>query len=127
MLLLLYLFFKSRYYKSTAMLAVLFLALIALWFLNYFHIEGVNIPRDFIFVYNNTPITLWELLILLLVVFAFIYIPNSIRIIVAILLIIWTLTTVGIISVGVFPLANSLVLAIIFCMILVLLSPRDSV
>lgn len=109
------------------MLAVLFLVLIALWFLGYIHIDGLVIPDIFLFSINGVPITLWNLLILFVVAWAIGLMPSPIRIIVGVILILWILAVLGILAIGTFPLANILVLAIIIGIIVVLLSPSDVV
>lgn len=109
------------------MLAILFLVLIALWFLGYIRIEGFNLPEIILFTVNGRPITLWDILILVAVAWAISIIPSPIKQIVGILLILWILVVLGILSIGTFPLASILVLAIIVGIIAVLLSPRDVV
>lgn len=109
------------------MLAVLFLILIALWFFGYIHIEGLMLPEITLFVINGVPITLWNLLILLVVVWAIGIMPSPIRIIVGVLLILWILSVLGIFAISAIPLSSILVLAMIVGVIVVLLSPRDVV
>lgn len=109
------------------MLTALFLILIVLWFLGYIHIEGLILPDITLFTINGIPITLWELLILIVVAWAIGIMPNPIRAIVGTILILWILTTLGVLAIGTFPLANILVLGMIIGIIAVLLSPRDVV
>lgn len=110
------------------MLAVLFLVLIALWFLGYIRIEGLpTLPDIILFTINGVPITLWNLLILLVVAWAIGIIPSPIRQIVAVLLILWILATLGILAIGTFPLANILVLAIIIGIVAALFAPKNVV
>lgn len=108
------------------MLAVLFLLLIVLWFLGYIHIEGLPIlPDPILFSINGIPITLWNLLILLVVAWAIGIMPSPIRLIVGVLLLFWILSTLGILAISGIPLANILVIAMIVGIISVLLSPAS--
>ena len=109
------------------MLAVLFLVLIILWFLGYVRIEGFMIPDFALFSINAHTVTLWNLLILIFVSWALSIIPTPIRQIIAVLLILWILTVLGIIVIGGIDLDNILVLTIIIGVIVSLLRPADSV
>lgn len=81
------------------MLGAILLVLLALWFLGYIHIQGLAIPNFPLFVINGHAITLWEVLILLVILWAIEALPASLRAIGAVLLIVWLLSTLGIISI----------------------------
>src|SRR6185503_16477108 len=109
------------------MLTALFLILIVLWFLCYIRIEGLYIPDYILFYINGQPITLWSVLILIVVAWAIAILPTPIRQIVAVLIILWILSVLGILSLSGFPFDNILVLAIIIGIVFALLSPNDVV
>lgn len=81
------------------MLGAILLILIVLWFFGYIHIQGISIPNYPLFALNGHSISLWDLLIFLVILWAIEALPGPLRIIAGILLIIWVLSTLGVIAV----------------------------
>ncbi len=93
------------------MLIVILLILIALWFLGYIDIRGLNIPDYVLFQLNGRPITLWNVLIFFVVLAAIGILPSPFREIAGVLFALWLLTLLGILAIS--GLGNLLVIAII--------------
>lgn len=101
------------------MLAILILVLIFLWFIGYIHISGFSVPDINLFAINSHQVTLVELLIFLLIIAAAEALPSPFRQIAFVILLIWLLSTLGILVIF-SGLASILVLAIILGLILAL-------
>jgi len=95
------------------MLIGLILVLAVLWFFGYVHITGLNVPDFPLFMINGQSVTLWNLLILAVVISLIGILPGPLRIIAGLLLILWVLSVIGIISLAGIALSNILILAII--------------
>lgn len=93
------------------MLEALLVILIILWFLGYISIPGLAIPNIVLFTINNRPITLWDILILVVVVWLLSILPSPFREIAGVLLLLWILATLGIFAIG--GLSSWIVIAII--------------
>jgi len=93
------------------MIGVLLIVLIVLWFFGYIHITGLTIPDFVLFTINNQPITLWNILILLVVMALIGILPSPFRQIASVLLILWVLSILGILAIV--GLSSLLVVAII--------------
>jgi hypothetical protein len=93
------------------MLTAILVILIALWVLGYINIPGLVFPNVVLFNFNGHPITLWNVLILLVVAWAIGILPSPIREIAGILLLLWILSTLGIVAIA--GLSSLLVIAII--------------
>lgn len=100
------------------MLAIVLVALILLWVFGYIHISGY-IPNFPLFNINGHAITLWDLLIFAVIVWAIGILPSPLRQIAGVLLVIWVIATLGIVAIT--GLAQIIVLAIIVGLILALL------
>lgn len=81
------------------MLGAILLILVVLWFFGYIHVDGLSVPNFPLFVVNGHAITLWEVLILLVILWAIEALPGSLRSIGVVLLIVWLLATLGVISI----------------------------
>lgn len=101
------------------MLSVILLILIILWFFGYVHIQGLSLPDIPLFALNGHSISLWELLIFLVVLWAIEALPDPLRVIAGVLLIIWLLSTLGIIAIV--GLSHVIVVVLIIGLILTLL------
>jgi len=101
------------------MLAILLVVLIILFFLGYIHIGNLTIPDITLFSLNGRPITLWNILILLVISWALSILPSPLREIAGVLLVLWILSVLGIIAVAGF--SQIIVIAIIVGIILALL------
>lgn len=101
------------------MLALLLGLLIILWFLGYIRINGLTIPDINLFTINGHQITLVEILIFLLIIGAAEVLPSPLRQIAFVIIVIWVLSTLGILAIA--GLSSILVLAIIIGLILALL------
>ena len=93
------------------MLIAILLILVVLWFFGYMPLGGINVPNVVLFSVNNHPITLWNVLILLVVGWAISILPRPFREIASVLLLLWVLSVVGILAIA--GLSNILVIAII--------------
>lgn len=93
------------------MIGIIIIVLIVLWFLGYIHLSQFPIPDIILFHINGHPITLWDLLILFVISWAIGVLPYPFRQLAGVLLILWILSTLGIIAI--FGLSNLLVVAII--------------
>ena len=101
------------------MLSILLVLLIALWLLGYVNITGLTVPTFVLFTINDNPITLRNLLIFLVVGWIVGNLPTPFREVASILLILYLLTTIGVIAIA--GLANILVAVIIIGLIFYLL------
>ena len=101
------------------MLVAVLLILIVLWFLGYINVGGINLPDTTLFVINGQPITLINLLIFAVIVWAIGILPSPLRQIGFVILVIWLLSLFGILVFA--GLQSILVLAIIVGLILALL------
>ena len=93
------------------MLLGLLLILAVLWFFGYIHISGLNLPDLNLFTINSQPVTLWNLLILLVIIGIIGALPNPFRAIAGVLLILWILSILGVLAIA--GLSSILVIAII--------------
>ncbi len=102
------------------MLVAVLVILIFLWFFGYIHVSGFPpIPDLQLFAINNHPVTLWDLLILVVIGWAIGILPSPLRQIAGALLLIWILATLGVLAIA--GLAQIVVLAVIIGLILTLL------
>lgn len=102
------------------MLGAIIVLLIILWFLGYIRLDALTIPDIPLFALNGQTITLWNLLIFAVVLWAIGILPSPIREIAGILLFLWVLSVLGILAIA--GLSNLLVIAIIGGLILSLLA-----
>jgi hypothetical protein len=93
------------------MIAAILVILIALWVLGYLNLPGLVFPNITLFSFNGVPITLWNLLILLVIAWAIGVLPSPFRQIAAVMLLLWVLSTLGILAIA--GLSSMLVIAII--------------
>src|SRR5205823_562383 len=98
------------------MIIAIIIILIILWFFGYVPISGISIPNLILFTINNHPVTLWEILILLVVGWAIGILPRPLQAIGSILLILWVLSVLGILAIA--GLSHIIVLVIIVGLIL---------
>ncbi len=93
------------------MLIAIVIILVILWFLGYAPLSGIYIPNFALFVINNHPVTLWEILILAVVVWAIGILPSPFQTIAGVLLLLWVLSVLGILAIAGLP--NIIILVII--------------
>lgn len=98
------------------MLIAIVIVLIILWLLGYAPISAISIPDIVLFSINNQPISLWDLLILIVVGWAISLLPRPLQIAASVLLILWILSLLGIIAIA--GLSNIVVIVIIIGIIL---------
>ena len=98
------------------MIIAIVIILIILWFLGYAPISGISIPNFVLFTINNHPVTLWEILILLVVGWAIGILPRPLQAIASVLLLLWVLSVLGILAIA--GLSNIIVLVIIVGLII---------
>ncbi len=93
------------------MLVAIIIILVILWFLGYAPLSGIAIPNIVLFSINNHPVTLWEILILVVIGWAIGILPRPFQTIASILLVLWVLSVLGILAIA--GLSNIIVLVII--------------
>jgi hypothetical protein len=93
------------------MLELLLIFLILFWALGYVHVEGLRIPNITLFTLNRHVISLWDILIFVVVLWAVGLLPSPFREIAGVLLVLWVLSLLGILAIA--GLSNLLVIAII--------------
>ncbi len=98
------------------MIIAIVVILIILWFLGYAPISGISITNFVLFTINNHPVTLWEILILLVVGWAIGILPRPLQAIASVLLLLWVLSVLGILAIA--GLSNIIVLVIIVGLII---------
>jgi hypothetical protein len=98
------------------MIIAIVVILAILWFLGYFPITGISIPNFVLFTINNHPVTLWEILILVVVGWAIGILPRPFQAIAGILLLLWILSVLGIFAIA--GLSSIIVLVIIVGLII---------
>ena len=103
------------------MLEVILVILILLWVTGNLHITGITIPDYLLFQLNGHPVTLMNLLVFLVIVWAIGVLPSPIREISGVLLLLWVLSVLGFIAIA--GLANLLVIAVIIGIVLALIHP----
>ena len=102
------------------MLITLVILLILLWLLGYLSLPIIPIPDIELFVINGQTITLWDLLILFVLLAVIGVLPGPFRHIAAALIFLWVLALLGFMAIS--GLANLLIIAIIVGLIAYLLS-----
>lgn len=102
------------------MLVGLAVILIILWFLGYIQVSGLAIPNITLFYINAHPITLWNLLTLLVVALIVGILPNPFRAIASVFLILWILSVLGILAFA--GLSSILIVAIIVGLLVYIVS-----
>ncbi|MBI2596352.1 hypothetical protein HYW46_06485 [Candidatus Daviesbacteria bacterium] len=100
------------------MLEALLVILIILWFVGYLSVGAFPIPDLILFNINGQPITLWNILILLVISSVIGVLPSPFKEIAGVLFILWVLSVLGILAFG--GLSSMLVIAIIVGLILYL-------
>jgi hypothetical protein len=97
------------------MIIAIVILLAILWFLGYIPVSGVSIPNLVLFTINNHPITLWNILILLVVGWAIGILPRPFQAVASVLLLLWILSVLGILAIA--GLSSIIVLVIIVALI----------
>ena len=105
------------------MLGLILAILIILWLVGVLPVTGVHIPDVTLFVINNHPITLWNLLVLAVICWAIGILPSPFRQIASVMLILWILSIIGILAI--YGLSNILLLGIIIGLIVYLVQGRS--
>lgn len=93
------------------MIGVLIVALLVLWFFGYLHFAQLPIHNVTLFQINAHIVSLWDALIFLVIVWALTVVPPPLRHVAGVLLVLWVLSTLGIIAIG--GLSSLLIIAII--------------
>jgi hypothetical protein len=97
------------------MVIAIVIILAILWFLGYIPVSGISIPNLVLFTINNHPITLWNILILLVVGWAIGILPRPFQAVASVLLLLWILSVLGIFAIT--GLSSIIVLVIIVALI----------
>lgn len=98
------------------MIVAIIIILVILWVLGYAPLTGISIPNIALFTINSHPVTLWEILILVVVGWAIGILPRPFQAVASVLLILWVLSVLGILAIA--GLSNVIVLVIIIGLIL---------
>ena len=98
------------------MLVAIVIILIILWFLGYAPISGLSIPNFNLITINNHPVTLWQVLILLVVGWAIGILPRPFQLVASVLLLLWILSALGILAIA--GLSSIIVLVIIVALVI---------
>lgn len=106
------------------MLAALIILLVVLWYFGYVNISGITFPDIKFFTINGVDVTLWNLLVLILVIGAIYILPSPFRQIAGVLLILWVLAVIGVLSITGIGLPSILLMAIIVGLIVSLIPHR---
>ncbi|HZZ98740.1 MAG TPA: hypothetical protein VFG51_02295 [Candidatus Saccharimonadia bacterium] len=93
------------------MLGIVLVVLIILWLLGYITIPGAPIHNITLFVINHRSITLWDVVIFFVIIWLIDLLPSPFRQIAAVILLLYTLSTLGIIAIA--GLSSLLVIAMI--------------
>ncbi len=93
------------------MLEIIAVVLIILLLTGNLQIDGFTLPRSVLFSLNGQPITIVNLLIFLIILWAIGVLPSPIREIAAVLMVLWLLTLFGFLAIA--GLSNLLIIAII--------------
>jgi len=93
------------------MIEILLILLVIFWALGYIQIGNITIPNALLFNFNGRPITLWDLFIFIIVLWAIGILPTPFREIAGVLLVLWVLSVLGLIAIA--GLSNLIVIAII--------------
>lgn len=93
------------------MLIAVVVVLIILWVLGYAPISGISVPNIVLITINNHPVTLWEILILVVVGWAISILPRPFQAVGSILFVLWILSVLGILAIA--GLSNIIILVII--------------
>jgi hypothetical protein len=97
------------------MVIAIVIILAILWFIGYIPISGISIPNLVLFTINNHPITLWNILILIMVGWAIGILPRPFQAVASVLLLLWILSVLGILAIAGLP--SIIVLVIIVALI----------
>jgi hypothetical protein len=97
------------------MIIAIVVVLAILWFLGYAPVSGISIPNFVLVTINNHPVTLWEVLILVVIGWAIGILPRPFQAVASILLLLWILSVLGIFAIV--GLSGIIVLVIIVALI----------
>ena len=97
------------------MIIAIVVILAILWFLGYAPVSGISIPNFVLVTINNHPVTLWEILILVVIGWAIGILPRPFQAVASILLLLWILSVLGIFAIV--GLSGIIVLVIIVALI----------
>jgi hypothetical protein len=111
------------------MLMTLLVLLVVLWFFGYIHISNLSLPDISLFAVNGHIVTLLEVLIFVVIVFAVGVLPTPLRQIGFALVVLWVLSTLGVIAIaGLAPLVViAIIVGLIAALVGVLDSPRQAI
>jgi hypothetical protein len=107
------------------MLVVLLILLAVLWFFGYIHLAIFTIPNITLFAINGQPITLWNLLIFLVIAAIIGALPNPLRAIAGVFLVLWVLSVLGIFAFA--GMSSMLVIALIVGLVAYLVSGMGTI
>lgn len=89
--------------------------LVLFWILGYIQIPGLVIPNPTIFIINGYAVSLVDILIFGLIIWALEILPKGLREVAFVLLILWVLSTLGIVAIA--HLGSMIILALLFVLL----------
>ncbi len=98
------------------MIGVVLVILLILYFLGYIRIPGIIIPNLSLFNFNGHPVTLINLLVFLVIIWAIGVLPSPLRQIAMLLILFWVLSELGILAIT--GLSNIIVILVIVGLII---------
>lgn len=98
------------------MLGTVVIVLIVLWALGFISIPGLIIKDVILAHFNGRAITLWDVLLFFVILWAIDVLPSPLREIGAMLFLLWILTTLGVLAIAGF--SNILILAVIIGLVI---------
>jgi hypothetical protein len=98
------------------MAGAIIIVLFILYVFGYISIPGINIPNPILFTYGNHVVTLFNLLIFLVIIWAIDVLPSPLRQIAVVLVLVWLLSTLGFIALA--GLSNIVVVAILLGLVI---------
>jgi len=90
--------------------------LLIFWFLGYIIIPGIAVPKFPLFFFLGHPVTLWDILVFLLILWAIGILPSPLRQIAGVILVLWVLSALGVIIIV--GLSHVLIIALIIGLVL---------
>jgi hypothetical protein len=104
------------------MLEVIVGALILLWLTGNLRISGLTVPQMVLFRINGQPVTVVNLLICIVIIWALGALPSPFREVAGVLFVLWLLSLLGVIAIA--GLSNLIVIAIIVGIVISILQKK---
>lgn len=102
---------------------MLIFTLFMLWLLGFVRLGGIILPDAYLFTINNTQVSLWNVLVLLIVLWVIGMLPSPFAEIASVFLLLWILAILGVLAISGLP--NLLLFAMILGLVVYLFSWRS--